>query len=260
MCVRFGLAWNQNGPGFDSPPHRMARIESAPPTLRNEVVRERPRPRRGEASAQLGAQEATARRRGTATTATATATVNASPPTSTLPATFSPVKRRVLPLSSSSLGFLVLSFLVLSEASGKGRGREPSGSPYPTSPGRRGERVRERRGAARRPAAACARGAGGQAMGEVAALRQLVGQVQELWDLYGANAQPVPRQGERTKSLLPPVPLAPPPLVTPLSHVALSSASSPTPALRGSAGYGGLQSHRQFADIANCFLFVCSIN
>ncbi|XP_066307866.1 F-box only protein 6-like [Miscanthus floridulus] len=30
-------------------------------------------------------------------------------------------------------------------------------------------------------------------MGEVAALRQLVGQVQELWDLYGANAHPVPR-------------------------------------------------------------------
>jgi hypothetical protein len=64
--------------------------------------------------------------------------------------------------------------------------------------------VRERRGAARRPAAARARGAGGPAMGEVAALRQLVGQVQELWDLYGANAHPVPRQGERTKSLLSP--------------------------------------------------------
>jgi hypothetical protein len=32
-------------------------------------------------------------------------------------------------------------------------------------------------------------------MGEVAALRQLVGQVQELWDLYGANAHhPLPRQ------------------------------------------------------------------
>jgi hypothetical protein len=33
-------------------------------------------------------------------------------------------------------------------------------------------------------------------MGEVAALRQLVGQVQELWDLYGAvNAHgPIPRQ------------------------------------------------------------------
>ncbi|CAO2172583.1 unnamed protein product [Urochloa humidicola] len=30
-------------------------------------------------------------------------------------------------------------------------------------------------------------------MGEVAALRQLVGQVQELWDLYGANAHPLPR-------------------------------------------------------------------
>jgi hypothetical protein len=35
-------------------------------------------------------------------------------------------------------------------------------------------------------------------MGEVAALRQLVGQVQELWDLYGAvhaHAHgPIPRQ------------------------------------------------------------------
>jgi len=117
--------------------------------------------------------------------------------------------------------------------------------------------VRERRGAARRPAAARARGAGGQAMGEVAALRQLVGQVQELWDLYGANAHPLPRQGEPTKASSPPLPLAPPPLVTPLSHLALSSASSPTPALRGSAGCGGLQSHREFADIASCFLFVC---
>lgn len=33
-------------------------------------------------------------------------------------------------------------------------------------------------------------------MGEVAALRQLVGQVQELWDLYGANAHPLPRWGK----------------------------------------------------------------
>ena len=59
-------------------------------------------------SAQLGAQEATARRRGTATTATATAMgkmVKASPPTSMLPTAFSPVRRCVLPLSSSSLGF-----------------------------------------------------------------------------------------------------------------------------------------------------------
>jgi hypothetical protein len=35
-------------------------------------------------------------------------------------------------------------------------------------------------------------------MGEVAALRQLVGQVQELWDLYGAvqayGHGPIPRQ------------------------------------------------------------------
>jgi hypothetical protein len=41
-------------------------------------------------------------------------------------------------------------------------------------------------------------------MGEVAALRQLIGQVQELWDLYGANAHPLlPRQAPH---FLPPLP------------------------------------------------------
>ena len=53
-------------------------------------------------------------------------------------------------------------------------------------------------------------------MGEVAALRQLVGQVQELWDLYGANAHPLPRQqnlppsrplGYYYSAALPPLPL-----------------------------------------------------
>ncbi|GJN16893.1 hypothetical protein PR202_gb03919 [Eleusine coracana subsp. coracana] len=44
-------------------------------------------------------------------------------------------------------------------------------------------------------------------MGEVAALRQLVGQVQELWDLYGANAHPLPRQA-------PPPPPPPPPFLS----------------------------------------------
>jgi hypothetical protein len=45
---------------------------------------------------------------------------------------------------------------------------------------------------------------GGRKMGEVAALRQLVGQVQELWDLYGANAHPLlPRQAPH---FLPPLP------------------------------------------------------
>jgi hypothetical protein len=114
--------------------------------------------------------------------------------------------------------------------------------------------VRERRGAARRPAAARARGAGGPAMGEVAALRQLVGQVQELWDLYGANAHPVPRQGERTKSFL-----SHRPLWLLRSHLALSSASSlppPPPSPRADLlAAGGLQSHREFAGLASCLFF-----
>jgi len=95
-------------------------------------------------------------------------------------------------------------------------------------------------------------------MGEVAALRQLVGQVQELWDLYGANAHPLPRQGEPTKASSPPLPLAPPPLVTPLPPRALVRV---LPAPRLVRIYsprcgGGLQSHREFAGFAT-FLFVC---
>jgi hypothetical protein len=107
MCVHFSLAWNQNWPGLDFPPHCTGRIGAWCLTLRNETVHEATAG--GEATAQpRAAQEATSWRRGMATTATATATVNASPPTSMLPAAFCPVKRRVLPLSCSSLGFLGL--------------------------------------------------------------------------------------------------------------------------------------------------------
>ena len=90
-------------------------------------------------------------------------------------------------------------------------------------------------------------------MGEVAALRQLVGQVQELWDLYGANAHPLPRQ----QNLPPSRPLGYyySAALPPSASRSRSRPSSPAPRFARICLRRGLPGGvpREFACLASCF-------